>query len=235
MVNIVCEDCMDLMARYPDGHFDLAVVDPPYGIGQDSKKRRTHRVKQNISAFQETSYKNDKIPERRYFDELRRVSRHQIIFGYNYFTEILGPTNYLIVWDKCTNSKSNYSQAEIAYTSIKKPVQVFRVPWDGCRLGLETGIKKIHPHQKPIELYVQLLRKYAKPGLGILDTHMGSGSSVLACLKLGLDITASEIDEIYFAAAKKRIDFEAKQNELFLPKETHPDSLFEDFSEAPCA
>ena len=231
---ITCEDCMDLMQRYPDKHFDLALVDPPYGIGQDWKKRSHRTVK-----FPETSYKNNAIPPKAYFDELFRVSCHQIIFGYNYFVEILGPTNYLIIWDKCSGNNINfkYSQAEIAFTSMRIPVKVFRVPWDGSRMGSETNSKKIHPHQKPLDLYVQILRSYSKPGFKILDTHMGGGSSVLASLKLGLDITACEIDETYFAAAKKRIDLEAKQMELFLPEETHPDSLFEDFDllKAPCA
>ena len=226
MVSITLEDCMDMMARFPDKHFDLAVCDPPYGIGQDWKKRRSHRSV--ATRLPETSYKNESIPDKAYFDELKRVSVHQIIFGYNYFVDILGPTNYLIIWDKESNDcPFLYSKAEIAYTSIRKPIQVIRVPWDGYRMGKETGQKKIHPHQKPVELYTRILREYAKPSWKILDTHMGSGASVLACLKLGLDITASEIDAAYFASAKKRIDFALKQRELFLPNETHPPSLFD--------
>ena len=231
MVTITHEDCMDLMARYPDKHFDLAVCDPPYGHGQEWNKRKYRRNRE--THFPETTYKNDSIPPQSYFDELQRVSRHQIIFGYNYFVNILGPTNYLIIWDKCGNKSADfYSQAEIAYTSIHKPLQVLRVPWDGCRMGMETGAKKIHPHQKPVELYVQILRKYSMPDWKILDTHLGSGSSVLACLKLALDVTACEIDETYYMAAKKRIDYEFKQKELFLPKETIPKFLFEELLQA---
>ena len=234
-VEITREDCMDLMVRYPDKHFDLTLTDPPYGIGQEWKKRKTrHNGKHS---FPETSYKNDCIPDKSYFEELMRVSKQQIIFGYNYFVEILGPTNYLIIWDKCVtdNSYFLYSQAEIAYSSIKKPIQVFHVPWDGWQMGKETSLKKIHPHQKPVDLFIRILRKYALPGWKILDTHMGSGSTVIACHRLGLDVCASEIDETYYKAAKKRIDFEIKQKELFSDKEIHSDSLFAEFNLSPCA
>jgi len=232
MINISCEDCMDLMARYPDRHFDLAVVDPPYGVGEDWKKR-TH-TKDNH--FPETTYKNNNIPSKKYFEELFRVSKEQVIFGYNYFVEFLGPTNYLIVWDKLGSNNCSicYSKAEIAYTSIHIPTFVFHIPWDGWRMGKETGERKIHPHQKPVELYVQILKKYAKSGWSILDTHMGSGASVIACHKLGLDVTACEIDPHYFNAAKKRIDSETGNLELF-PEELRSfqgSFLFEDLKNA---
>lgn len=211
MHTLTCEDCMKLMPRYPDKYFDLAVCDPPFGIGQDWKKR--HKGNE----YSETTYKNDRIPEKAYFTELFRVSKNQIIFGYNYFTEILGPTNYLIVWDKVSSNNDvfAYSQAEIAYTSIRRPVQVISVQWDGYKMGRETHIKKIHPHQKPIDLYIKILQKYASPGDLILDTHMGSGSSVIACHRLGFDITACEIDPVYFAAAGRRINDYIAQGDLF--------------------
>ena len=174
-------------------------------------------------------------PKKHIFVELMRVSHHQIIWGYNYFTDILGPTNYLLVWDKCSSSNGciNYSQAEIAYTSFRQPMQIIQVPWDGCRMGRETGIKKIHPHQKPVELYIKILRKYAKPGFKILDTHMGSGSSVIACHRLGLDIDACEIDQEFFLSAKRRLVDEVMQQELFSIKERQiPENLlFEDLKE----
>jgi len=234
MITLTCEDCMDLMARYPDKHFDLAVVDPPYGIGEEWNKRHWKKFKGR--RFSETSYKNDKTPPKEYFDELFRVSKEQIIFGYNYFVEFLGPTNYLIIWDKLGSNDCHicYSKAEIAYTSIRIPVFVFHVPWDGFRMGKETGSSKIHPHQKPLELYVKILKKYAKPGWSILDTHMGSGSSVIACHKLGLDVTACEIDPHYFKAAKKRVDEETRCRELF-PSELRrfqESFLFEGLKEA---
>ena len=228
MVELFHEDCMALMARYPDKYFDLAVCDPPFGIGEEWKKRK---ISCRAKRFPDTSYKNSVIPTRRYFQELERVSKHRIIFGYNYFVEFLGPTNYLILWDKCSfNSGVLYSQAEIAFSSIHRPVQVFSVPWYGYRMGKETATKKIHPHQKPVELYVQILRKYASPGWKILDTHMGSGSSVIACHRLGLDVVASEIDGHYFDAAIKRINFYLKQGELFTAKDLQLETLFEGFN-----
>jgi site-specific DNA-methyltransferase (adenine-specific) len=193
---------MVMMARYPDKHFDLAIVDPPYGIGKDWKKRH-----KGGEQFVETTYKNDRIPGIAYFNELFRVSKNQIIWGYNYFTEMLGPTNYLIVWDKVSGNNKifHYSKCEIAYTSIRIPATILSVQWDGYKMGRETGRGKIHPHQKPILLYEKLLLEYAKPGWKILDTHMGSGSIAIACHNLGFDLTACEIDETYFNAAMKRI------------------------------
>jgi len=234
VINLSCEDCMDLMARYTDKHFDLAVVDPPYGIGKDWKRRKSVYSKKLF--FQKTSYKNDQIPPKEYFNELFRVSKEQIIFGYNYLVEFLGPTNYLIIWDKLNvdNDKTLYSKAEIAWTSIHIPIFKIQTPWSGCRRGKETNIFTIHPHQKPIELYVKILKKYAKPGWSILDTHMGSASSVIACHKLGLDVTACEIDPHYFKAAKKRIEAETSHQELFLPelRRFQENYLFEGLKEA---
>ena len=234
MITLTRENCIDLMAGYPDKHFDLAIVDPPYGIGQDWKKRKS--VYSKINAFPVTSYRNDKIPTKEYFDELFRVSKEQIIFGYNYFVEFLGPTNYLIVWDKASNNcnAAFYSKAEIAYTSIRIPLYVIRAPWDGWSMGKETGSHKIHPHQKPVELYEKILQRYAKPGWHVLDTHLGSGSSAIACHRLGLGMTACEIDPHYFNAAKKRIEAEASQQELFLPelRRFQESFLFEGLKEA---
>jgi len=204
------EDCMELMKRYPDKHFDLAIVDPPYGIGEDWKKRNKG------SKFAETSYKNESIPDRAYFTELFRVSKNQIIWGYNYFTEILGSTNYLIVWDKMSSNNKvfHYSKCEIAFTSIRIPVNIYSIRWDGYMMSKETGNKKIHPHQKPIQLYENILIDYAKKGNLILDTHLGSGSIAIACHKLGFELTACEIDETHFAAATKRINEFTAQREL---------------------
>jgi site-specific DNA-methyltransferase (adenine-specific) len=195
-------DCMELMATMPDKSIDLAIVDPPYGIGQDWKKRNRG------TKFADTTYKNEQIPDPVYFDELFRVSKNQIIWGYNYFTRILGPTNYLIVWDKMSknNKAFHYSKGEIAYTSIHVPVNIYSVRWDGCFMGKESGIKKIHPHQKPIDLYRNLLTDYAKPGMKILDTHLGSGSIAIACNEMGFSLIASEIDEDFFQSACNRIN-----------------------------
>jgi site-specific DNA-methyltransferase (adenine-specific) len=224
-INITCEDCMNLMARYPDKYFDLAIVDPPYGIGKDWKKRNKGKP------FLETSYKNCHIPERAYFDELFRVSKNWIIWGYNYFAHILGPTNYLIVWDKMSsgNRVFCYSKCEIAYTSIRIPANIYSISWDGYRMGKETGTHKIHPHQKPIELYERLLADYAKSGDSILDTHLGSASIAIACHNAGLDLTACEIDETYFNAAMERINKHTSQKDLFDAKDLFsPRKLFEE-------
>jgi len=201
-------DCMELMATLPDKSIDLAIVDPPYGIGQDWKKRNKG------SKFSDTTYKNECIPNDTYFKELFRVSKNQIIWGYNYFTEILGPTNYLIIWNKMSsnNKAFHYSKCEIAYTSFHVPVNIYSISWNGFFMGKEHGNKKIHPHQKPIELYENLLIDYAKQGDKILDTHLGSGSIAVACNKLGFNLTASEIDEEYFNTACKRIEQAVSEN-----------------------
>jgi site-specific DNA-methyltransferase (adenine-specific) len=200
---------MNMMAEYPSGYFDLAVADPPYGIGQDWKKRRSRKQ------YVETNYKNDAKPGMEYFNELRRVSKNQIIFGYNYFTDVLGPTNYLLVWDKMANKNIvKYSQGELLYTSIHIPLQIISVMWDGCKMGDETGAKKIHPHQRPVALYKTILQKYAKMNDKIIDTHLGSGSIALACVDMGFDLTACEIDGVYFNAALKRIYEHTRQQEF---------------------
>src|SRR5690348_1840434 len=211
MIELLNVDCMEYMRELPDKAFDLAIVDPPYGIGMDWKKRNKGAL------FLETTYTNNSIPDEAYFNELFRVSKDQIIWGYNYFVQFLGPTNYLIIWDKKSNNNSvfKYSKAEIAYTSKKIPVNIISVPWDGYRMGKETGIKKIHPHQKPIELYSKVLIDYAKPGDKILDTHGGSMSIAIACHEMGFDLTLCEIDKYYYEAGVKRVHEAMKQQTLF--------------------
>lgn len=194
-------DCMIGMKDTPDKFYDLAIVDPPYGIGEDWKKR-SYKTRKRYN----TSYNNESIPDKKYFDELNRVSRNRIIWGFNYFVEHLGPTNNLIVWDKKVswNNSFRYSMCEIAFASFSIPCDLIRVEWDGARMGKETGTEKIHPHQRPIELHRILLSRYAKPGDRILDTHLGSGSSRIAAYDMGFHFTGYEIDPDYFAAAEKR-------------------------------
>ncbi len=210
MLTLTCEDNMELMARYQDQYFDLAIVDPPYGIGQDWKKRYKGK------RYKETTYKNTHTPNKEYFIELKRVSKHQIIWGYNYFTEYLGNTNYIICWDKQSNNNDvfMYSQFELAYTTIKKPCRLVSIPWDGYRMGKETGKQKIHPHQKPIELYKWILKTYANEGDKILDTHLGSGSIAIACHDYGFDLTGCEIDKDYNELTMKRIKNHISQQKL---------------------
>ena len=210
MIKITNEDNMELMARYPDNHFDLAIVDPPYGIGADWKKRK------NTAKKYAGNYKNESIPDKKYFDELMRVSKYWIVWGWNYYTDFFPPTNYLIVWDKKVPEKTAfYSQVEIAATNIKIPAAIYRHSWDGARKEQETGTDKIHPHQKPIALYKWILTKYAKPGYKILDTHLGSGSIAIACHDYGFDLTACEIDTIHFNNTIKRIQNHVSQLSIF--------------------
>jgi site-specific DNA-methyltransferase (adenine-specific) len=200
------------MKRYPDKFFELAIVDPPYGIGEDWKKRTNNRRVQ----FKESSYKNTPATKE-YFDELKRVSKDWIIWGWNYYTEYLGPTNYLIVWDKvaANNDVFCYSKCEIAATTKRIPCNIVSISWDGYRMGAETGVDKIHPHQKPKSLYKWLLTNYAKPGDKILDTHLGSGSSRIAAYDMGFDFYGFELDKDYYQAQEKRFAQFKMQGKLF--------------------
>jgi len=204
-------DNMEFMRTVPDKYFDLAICDPPYGIGQDWKKRNKG------AGYKDTTYKNDSIPDVVYFEEVKRVSKNYIFWGWNYYTEILGPTNYLICWDKqsAENESFYYSQFELASTSIRIPANMVSIPWDGYRMGKETGKKKIHPHQKPIGLYKWLLKNYAKEGDKILDTHLGSGSIAIACHDYKFELVGTEIDSDYFNAAVKRLKQHVAQTTLF--------------------
>jgi site-specific DNA-methyltransferase (adenine-specific) len=202
---------MEAMRAMPDKCFDLAIVDPPYGIGMDWKKRN----KVSDGRFADTSYKNDSIPSKEYFEQLIRISIDQIIWGWNYYTVYLGSTNYLICWDKqsASNGVFKYSQFELAYTSKRMPAQIVSIPWDGYRMGSETGVSKIHPHQKPVKLYEWLLKNYAKQGDRILDTHLGSGSSRIAADKMGFEFTGYELDTEYFDLQEKRFaDYKSQLN-----------------------
>lgn len=193
---ITNEDNMELMARYSDNHFDLAIVDPPYGIGISSNPvRQQHDRKQW----------DDNIPNDAYFKELFRVSKNQIIWGGNYFD--LPPTQGFFIWDKKQPHDFSLAMCEYAWSSIKKPAKM----WSLSVLK-EKG--KIHPTQKPIELYKWLLINNANEGDKILDTHLGSGSIAIACHDLGFDLTACELDTDYYNAAMKRLTDHQKQLKL---------------------
>jgi site-specific DNA-methyltransferase (adenine-specific) len=204
-------DCMDLMRDTPDGFFDLAIVDPPYGIGEVGGEMHSGRslngagkLKNRVLNTGNTKW--DVAPRPEYFEELRRVSKNQIIWGGNYFP--LPPTRCVIAWDK-EQPWPNFSAWEMAWTSLNKPAKIFR--WNNQGGG---GCGKIHPTQKPVALYKWLLANYAKPGQRILDTHMGSGSIAIACYYFGAHLTATELDPDYFAAAVERIERETAQVEL---------------------
>lgn len=205
----ILADCMEYMRGCPDNSFDLAIADPPYGIGRDWMKRNKNKTRYQYSA---TTYTNACIPDKSYFDELRRVSKNYIIWGWNYYTDILGSTNYLIIWDKLSanNKACRYSKCEIACTNIHIPCNIVHLEWDGCRMGAERGTKKIHPHQKPIALYEWLLDNYAKPGDRILDTHLGSGSSRIAAYNRNHDFVGCEIDPYFFETQERRFEIYTK-------------------------
>jgi site-specific DNA-methyltransferase (adenine-specific) len=195
-------DCMKLMAQYPDGHFDWAITDPPYGIGVTAMNmggRKT--VRPDKKSWDDTP------PPPEYFTELRRVSRHQIIWGANHFS--LPCSRGWIVWDKGESMYGrSFSEVELAWTSMDMSARIFKVT--------PNQTSRIHPTQKPVKLYSWLLSNYAKPGDKILDTHLGSGSIAIACHYAKLHLTACEIDPDYFQAACERIARETSQTEFNL-------------------
>jgi site-specific DNA-methyltransferase (adenine-specific) len=195
---ITNEDNMQLMARYEDNHFDLAIVDPPYGIGLDGGQigYSKHKKKDWDSCS----------PPKEYFDELFRVSKNQIIWGFNYFLDKLTSTKAVIFWNKHQNGY--FAEGELAWCSIGT------VKYYDRAYQKDVG-NKIHPTQKPYNLYEWLLMNYAKEGDKILDTHLGSGSIALACHNLGYDLTACELDKEYYEAAMKRIEQHKQQIRLF--------------------
>ena len=211
-MNITNEDNMELMARYEDNYFDLAIVDPPYGIGAGSKKFiNRNTANKNAEKF----YKDndwDIAPSIKYFKELKRISKKYIIWGGNYFTNLLEPSRCYIVWDKKTGDNS-YADCELALTNIDGNAKIYTKFWLGAHAN--NGTPRIHPTEKPIQLYEWLLMNYAKEGDKILDTHLGSGSIAIACHNLGYDLTACELDKEYFVAAMKRIEQHKAQLTIF--------------------
>ena len=230
MMNITNEDNMELMARYPDKYFDLAIVDPPYGIGASKQNVSSSKMKgRKNSVIKRSNLKSkewdNEIPNKEYFDELFRVSKNQIIWGGNYFP--LPLINSWIVWNKLQVLETR-SDGEMAWTSFKKPLKIVPLLQDGFKRGQNVGYNQpviynepfsgkqtIHPTQKPIALYKWLLDKYANPGDKILDTHLGSGSIAIACHDYGFDLTACELDKEYFDKAMQRINNHTAQTKLF--------------------
>jgi len=208
-ITLIHGDCMDYMKTLPDKSFNLAVVDPPYGIGKNWTKDRNSKFYKHNS-----SYKNDCIPSRLYFDELFRVSKNQIIWGANYFTNFLPARSSWIVWDKKRDwKKQKNAEGELAWTSYNIPLRIAEYRWCGaCTCEQRYGK---HPHEKPVSLYKWILSEYAKKGDKILDTHLGGGSICIAADSLGFEMTGIEIDEHYYNDTKRRvIDFQ-KQTRLF--------------------
>jgi site-specific DNA-methyltransferase (adenine-specific) len=206
---ITNEDNMELMARYEDNHFDLAIVDPPYGIGIDGQKE-SKKGKKSDRKYHKQKQWDSAIPNKEYFKELQRVSKNQIIWGANYFVEHLSKgTKGWIVWFKGQIGLT-MSDCELAYSSFQRATRVVNIN----RVDLLKQ-KTIHPTEKPIRLYQWLLDNYAEKGDKILDTHLGSGSIAIACHNLGYDLTACELDKEYFDAAMKRINEHKQQIRMF--------------------
>jgi site-specific DNA-methyltransferase (adenine-specific) len=201
-------DCMELMKEYPDKHFDLAIVDPPYGIGYDGAKKTSGshggRKAHDFKGWDSAS------PDAQYFSELRRVSQNQIIWGANYYPQHLAPSMGWIVWRKDRGEFSS-SDAELAYTSFNRALR----EWTKNPLVLVREGGTIHPTQKPVALYRWLIANYAKEGMKILDTHLGSMSHAIAAHYGGVHLTGCELDPDYFAAGIARVKRETAQLTLF--------------------
>lgn len=220
-------DCMQGMKEFPDKYFDLAIVDPPYGRKEHGGRNRSGYVRQKNGSkifVKDGQYRNqnwdNEPPSEDYFNEVMRVSKKQIILGCNYFDyPLIGGR---IVWDKC-NDGSDQSDAEIAYCSMNDRVDIFRYMWRGMFQGksITEGTtqqgnkrlneKRIHPTQKPVALYEWLLSRYAKPNDIILDTHVGSASSLIACYNTNHKFVGFELDEYYYKVSKQRLDTEMAQ------------------------
>ena len=189
------------MSRYKDNHFDLAIVDPPYSI-KSKISSGAGMMKKYVDKTKKINWDNN-LPSQKYFKELFRVSKNQIIWGGNYFVQHLKNTSCFIVWDK-QNGTNNMADCELAWTSFESSVRMYRghiFKGIGC-----TNYKPIHPTQKPIKLYEYCLMNYAKEGDKILDTHLGSGSIAIACHNLKYDLTACELDKEYYKTAMKRLE-----------------------------
>ena len=207
---------MDLMARYEDNYFDLAIVDPPYGIDVTNQSQGKGGGVAKKIEYKKTDW--DKIaPNQTYFKELKRVSKNQIIWGANHFIENIPNANSScwVVWDK-DNGSTDFADCELAYTSFNTAVRKIKWKWSGMlQQDMKNKEIRIHPTQKPVKLYEWLLMNYAKENYKILDTHLGSGSIAIACHNLGYDLTGCEFDKDYYEAAMKRIEQHKQQQRLF--------------------
>ena len=203
-------DCMEYLRSCEDNAFELAIVDPPYGIGISGQKEKKKGKKSDRKYHAEKKWDNA-IPSKEYFNELQRVSKNQIIWGANYFVEHLNKgTKGWIVWDKGQHGLT-MSDCELAYSSFQKPTRVFT---QNRVILLQEG-GTIHPTQKPVKLYEWLLDNYAKEGDRILDTHLGSGSIALACWNRRFDLVGCELDADYFKEAQKRTEKHKRQLQMF--------------------
>ena len=212
-------DCMHGMKQFPDKYFDLAVVDPPYGIGYDADAQKVAgtmfgKAKARKKIYHTANW-DAEPPKDEYFTELFRVSKNQVIWGGNYFLKYLCSTNCMIIWDKRKRGLA-FADCEIAWTSFKKQARIFEYKWNGMlQEDMKNRENRIHPTQKPVALYEWILNNYANKGDIILDTHVGSASSLIACRNTGHKYVGFEIDPVYYAKAKERLDRAEAQTQIF--------------------
>ena len=201
------EDCVDGLKRFSDNHFDLAIVDPPYGIDW-MQQIQNPNTKANWKQYENKEW-DKQTPTDEYWEQLFRVSKNQIVWGGNYMTDKLYPSSCWLIWDKM--QEFNGAVFEMAWTSFKSPAKAFRM----SRVEAYANQNKIHPTQKPVRLYDWILNNYASEGNLILDTHVGSGSSRIACNKGGFNFTGFEIDKDYYEAQEKRFKDFVSQLRMF--------------------
>jgi site-specific DNA-methyltransferase (adenine-specific) len=214
-INLHLGDCMEAMAEMPDNAYDLAIVDPPYGIGEDGKKNHS-RTKLAVSKKYTPKQWDRQKPDKRFFAELLRVSKNQIIWGANHFiSQIPYDSSCWIVWDK-VNGESDFADCELAYTSFKSAVRKFKFRWSGMlQQDMKNKEHRIHPTQKPVALYKWLLHNYAKEGDKILDTHGGSMSIAIACHDMNFDLDLWELDPEYYQKGVERFNQHKAQLRMF--------------------
>lgn len=213
MINLFNCDCMDFMKTKPDKYYDLAIVDPPYGIKQPAFRKESANKATLTKNYNNAVY-GQKAPNIEYFKELFRISQNQIIWGGNYYNSFLPSGRKWIFWDKGTE-QTQWGDGELAFTSFHGSITKFKFDWNGMIQGdMKNKEERIHPTQKPVALYEWLLDKYAKSGNKILDTHGGSMSIAIACHNLGFDLDCCELDKDYFEQAKSRFEKHCNQIRL---------------------
>ena len=211
---IYCGDCLDLMREMPDKSVDLVLTDPPYGISKAAGKNKTRGGWAPARDYGNLNWDNTRVSDA-VISQMCRVSKNQIIFGGNYYADLLDPSSCWLVWDK-DNGENNFADCELAWTSFKTAVRKFKWRWNGMlQEDMRHKEERIHPTQKPVPLFMQILKKYSKPGDLVLDPFLGSGTTAIACLRTGRHYIGIEKHEPYFVKAQERIDKERAQVRLF--------------------
>jgi len=215
MIELLNVDCMDYMRDLPDKCFDLAIVDPPYGIGEDGSKNKTRGYLAKAKDYKGYAGNDKEPPSNEYFEHLQRISKELIVFGANHFiSKIPLDSSCWIVWDK--NNSGDFADCELALTTFKTAVRKFKFTWNGMiQENMKNKEERMHPNQKPVALYNWLYHNYAKPGQRVLDTHLGSGSNAIAAHYFGVDFVGCELDSYYYQAACQRFKLASAQTTLF--------------------